>query len=361
MAQENERRYLLPGIVPSTDFHNPQQLEQGYFETPPHKIFRIRATDRKDFEMTTKHGVGESRDEQNCALSEEQFNFLRNACVYPITKTRYDRGGWTVDCHHGPLEGLVDIEYERGDGVAAPALPDWVNPAEAIDVTNSITNYDLARLARELTLNPLQGMTVYEFLRASVELPMIVVTGPPCSGKTTALNALQEKYGADIHFVPEAASIIIGQVGIPFPVGDPFAIARFQQTLATIQRGFEFLVKTQAVRSKKRAIVLDRGDVDCAAYLPNGLDDFEIITQVTREYAYARYRSVICLAAPPPDIFEQYRANNPTRTETYEAVCGLGEAMQSVWGNHPAYTFIANGSSWQEKCQAVENALLSFL
>ncbi|MFA6042868.1 MAG: AAA family ATPase [Patescibacteria group bacterium] len=356
MPKETERRFILPGVTPSAVLTNPRELTQGYLNTPPHSIFRVRETAGNQFEMTTKLGHGVAREEENCELNEQQFHFIYQACPYPLAKRRADCGVWTVDTYHGPLQGLVCIEDEAAPGAPFPA---WVDPALAIEVTNTVTNYDLARLARELTHNPLHGgMTVYTFLKASVEMPMDVVTGPPCSGKSKALVELNEKFGEQIHFVPEAASIIIGTVGVPFPAGDAFAIARFQQSLATIQRSFEFLAKTEAIRSGKLGVVLDRGDVDCAAYLPNGLDDFEVLTQTDRTYAYSRYSSVFCLEIPSRAIYEQHKADNLVRRESYEEACALGEAMQRVWCGHPNYTFIRNADSWEAKFETIRNAFL---
>lgn len=355
MPKETERRFILPGVPPSAVLTNPRELLQGYLSTPPHSIFRVRRTAGENFEMTTKVGHGIARDEADCELTEKQFQFIFQACPYALAKQRKDCGSWTVDTYHGALQGLIVIEDEAAPGAPFPA---WVDPTLAIEVTNSVTNYDLARLARELEHNPLQGMTVYKFLKASVELPMVVVTGPPCSGKSKALVELNERFGEEIHFIPEAASLIIGKVGIPFPIGDPFAIARFQQSLATIQRSFEFLAKTEAIRSGKRGVVLDRGDVDCAAYLPNGLDDFEVLTQTDRAYAYSRYSCVLCLEIPSRAIYDQHKADNTVRRETYEEAHALGEAMHNVWCGHPNYTFIRNAGSWEEKFETIRNAFL---
>jgi CYTH domain-containing protein/predicted ATPase len=353
MPPEIEPRYILPGIEASTAFSSPQRIIQGYFPSSPHQTFRVRSTDGRDFTMTQKIGFGLERDEQNCEITEVQYQFLLGACPYMIEKTRYDREGWSVDMYHGPLHGLVCMERELANVEDSFTLPTWINSKQAIEVTNSLTNYDLARLAIELQRNPIQGMSVYEFLRALVQLPMVVITGGPCSGKSKALGQLKREFGDRMHFVPEAATIVICQVGVAFPAGDPFAVARFQKTIASVQKSFEFLVKTEAVRLGKSAVVLDRGDVDCAAYLPNGLDDFEAIMQVTRAYAYARYNGVICLSVPPSHIYEQFSQDNPARTEAYPLANELGLKIEKVWGNHPNYHYIPNENSWEEKYNKV--------
>ncbi len=71
-------------------------------------------------------------------------------CQLQVSKTRGFIGPWEFDSFHGPLTGLLILEREFPSRTAAAraTLPAWVLEAE--EVTEFLSNRDLARLAAKL-------------------------------------------------------------------------------------------------------------------------------------------------------------------------------------------------------------------
>jgi predicted ATPase len=239
----------------------------------------------------------------------------------------------------------------------APKLPDWIR--DAVEVTDSLTNRHLARLARDIADSgsdrPIRDLLLPR------RIPRIVLTGGPCSGKSTLMAELRERFGNALHCVPEVATIVIAQVGVKPPVGDPVGMRKFQRTIYRVQRGFETISDLQAIRDGKKALLLDRGTVDGAAYMDGGLKELESVCRTSREHEFGLYDLVVCLKTPPRRVFKEKSANNPARSETHEAAARLGRRIAKVWGQHPRFTFIGNNRSWEDKSRAVISTVARFL
>ncbi len=366
MPTEIERRFLVSGIDLSPLSHARQwHITQGYFELPdPRKSFRVRIVDDGDGTkrafLAIKEGAGLSRDEKESEILLQQGQDLLAICWHTIQKTRFFSDGWEVDFYGEPLKGLIIAEYEMSSPTQEVVLPLWIY--EAVEVTESITNLHLARLATELRAAPetTEFFLHEELLKASRRILRIVLTGGPCSGKSTMLEVLRREFGETIHCVPETASIIISQVGIK-PVGHPLALSRFQDTVYRVQRIFEGTSLQQAANEGKHALVLDRGSIDNAAYLTGGLLEMSQRFSTTPQTEYARYDLVLCLDVPPENVFEASKGNNPARSETYPEAVALGERIKQVWGEHPNFRVVPNGQSWQEKQETALGAIRSFL
>jgi len=354
--QEIERRFIVKAIDPDIQRQRSARIAQGYFDTPPHVSLRVRLTDDAAAELTKKTGSGIERQETTQPTDLPTGRFLFDACADTLSKTRYFRDGWEIDFFHGPLAGLVLAEYEMADRRDWPGLPDWIQ--DAVEVTESLTNRHLARLARDLA-DAKSERPVRELLPKRI--PHIVLTGGPCSGKSTLMRELQEELGGAIHCVPEVATIVIAQVGVKPPVGDPMGMRKFQRTIYRVQRGFETISDLQAVRDGKKALLLDRGTVDGAAYMPGGLDEFGKACRTSGEYEYSQYDLVICLAPPPAKVYREKSRDNPARGETYEQARTLGKSIKKVWRGHPRFLFVPDSGSWEEKSRAVKKAVREFL
>lgn len=369
MATENERRYLALDMDKRTLAKWPNwQIQQGYFDLafPPYRSLRIRVINNQIAILGVKDGSGLSREENEKEISLEAARFLLEHCSHLIEKTRYrperqpTAGELTVDVFRGPLEGLVLIEIELESPEQQIWLPPWSQ--KSVEVTYSLSNLHLARLATELgtTGGAKPRLELYDLLPKRI--PRIVLTGGPCSGKTTVMGTLKKEMADLISFVPEVASILISQVGIkPVAFENRVRMHRFNANLYRTQRIFEATSAQEAQSENRRALVLDRGTIDIAAYLPEGLKELEKICGTKRIIEFSQYDLVIGLEVPPKEVYEAKRRNNPARSEDYEKAFALGEKIKEVWGKHPNFHVIANGQTIQDKADAVKRLIRKFL
>jgi hypothetical protein len=161
-------------------------------------------------------------------------------------------------------------------------------------------------------------------LRAQLEGPSvhrIMLTGGPCGGKTSAANALREKFeniGYRVYCVPEAATILFENMGMKvrelistiyspcahrhldgLKGGDWFGpdkadkTLEFQIQLARMQIALENAAIDLAKHAgNRRSIVLiDRGLMDGKAYCPDGvwpmiLEELGMTTSMARDKRY---------------------------------------------------------------------------
>lgn len=353
--QKIERRFVVSSYDPETHRAPHRRIEQGYLVNMPGYYLRVRIVDGDTAVLAKKFGSGLVRDEVRHDVDLATGRFLLESCPYSLTKTRYLREGWTVDVFDGPLTGLVLAEFRMDDPRQDVTLPPWIHRAK--EVTDSLTNLHLARMARDLE----EGDESAIRDRLPRHLPKIILTGGPCSGKSSAMSALREEFAGVLHCVPEVATIVIAQVGIRPPFDDRFALRRFQQTIYRVQHSFEEASEIHAGRENKKGMLLDRGSVDNAAYLPEGLDEFERICRTERGYEYSRYDLVIYLEVPSEEIFERNRANNPARTETYAQAKALGDRIKKVWRGHPRFIVVSDHPTWEEKLGVVRAAIHGIL
>lgn len=361
VIQENERRYIVHEIDPSI-FQAPSlRIRQAYFETQGPDTVRVRLTDDVRAEITHKTGTGESRLESTAQVNMTAGQLLYDrVCVDRLAKTRYQLDGWEVDVFEPPLAGLIIAEFERPTAGGPLELPPWIG--RATDVTETLTNRHLARLASDLSADD-DAVPLELLLAPKVRPPTIVVTGGPGSGKSQIMADLRGlDLGRQMHFVPEVASIIISQVGAkPPPPDDKMGYRTFQRIIRRTQIGFEEISALDAARNRRRAILLDRGTVDGAAYFAGGLTEFEEVCRTTAKAEYSRYDLVICLDTPPRDIYEAICRNNPARSESYDEAAALVVKIMVAWAGHPNAHFIPNGRDWPEKRDMVIAEIERFL
>src|SRR3989338_3100187 len=354
--KEIEKRFLVTAVSEVFPHHYPSMLmEQGYVERAPRGVsFRVRTKNGIKAFLTAKSGRGISRNEDELSddkVTIETADFLfKYLCEHRIEKRRHTIDGWEIDFCEPPLDGIVIAEREfksMGEVPTNLQLPEWIG--RGVDVTDSLTSHHLARLA---TLLKGSNKKAIDFVLKKLKLPIpkIVITGPPCSGKTKIINIIKKKM-PEFHCVPEVASIVINQVGVK-PGKDEFQNIMFQEKLYSIQDLFEATSIEFAIDENKEGCILDRGTVDNIGYFPGGLVRFVEHLKTTLEHEYDRYRGVVCLEVAPSEIYEIDKKNNPARpeSETYEVACALQEKMIEAWQGHPRFYFIQNGpGGWNEK------------
>lgn len=263
---ERERRWLVKEfdleIIERAS--NVLTITQGYFDVLGERSFRVRMMRDMEGEravVALKEGVGEVRTERELPIALDAARMMLDATPYKINKVRFCIDGFELDRFGGPLKGIVLLEYEAKGDEPFPELPSWVK--SAVDVTDSLTNLHLARMAKEIDGDVSDHVALF----LELKLPKIVLTGGPCSGKSTLMREIETKYGYCVHCVPEVATILISQVGIHPDANDEKHNARFQKILYRVQRSFEEAAELQALKDGKKVIVVDRGTLDVVAFM----------------------------------------------------------------------------------------------
>lgn len=197
----------------------------------------------------------------------------------------------------------------------------------------------------------------------------IVITGGPCSGKSSAVEELKEhfaKIGQAAVFVEEAGTDLILTGTTPESCGSMYA---FQTKVAALQRTREAKAQQQAHVLEKAAngnevlVVCDRGIADGAAYVgskeylqvlhDNGLSENEV---------FQRYDAVFCLESIAQLGNGSYTVqNNTARSESEAEAAALDRRTYDAWKTHPQFHFIKNEESFSEKMDALIAALQGVL
>lgn len=172
----------------------------------------------------------------------------------------------------------------------------------------------------------------------------IVLTGGPCSGKTTVLCALRDGFGEKIIFVPEVATLLLAG-GFPTP-GKHLKWsekwqAAFQAAVLPLQEAIEDAHALMAAERGDRLMICDRGVLDGAAYTPGGVAEFCNRYAVDHTRALTRYEAVIhleSLATTKPEMYG--KAGNDSRFEPLERAQELERATRAAWQDHPRHIVV---------------------
>lgn len=176
----------------------------------------------------------------------------------------------------------------------------------------------------------------------------IVLTGGPCAGKTTLAEMLGRAFQHSVVHVPESASLLFTG-GFPRFTA-PEARRATQRAIFGVQRELEAAYGAQF---PERALILDRGTVDGAAYWPDGPEAYFRALGTSLEAELGRYDHVIYLESAAEKDYLVHKAANPHRTETWEEANALDLQTKALWMKHPSFTLIANQRSFAHKVSEV--------
>lgn len=183
----------------------------------------------------------------------------------------------------------------------------------------------------------------------------LVLTGGPCSGKTTGsarLSTFFENLGWKVYRVPETATTLFSG-GIRFPDLDQKEAYEFQQNLVRTMLSIESTFFDLAATCKKNCLVIcDRGVMDAAAYMDKA--DFErILTDNgwnTIDLRDNRYNQAIHLITAANGAEKFYNTeDNPCRTEGLDLARELDEKTMTSWVGHPYVDVIDNSTNFDTK------------
>lgn len=198
-------------------------------------------------------------------------------------------------------------------------------------------------------------------------LKKLVLTGGPCSGKTTAHNYLAEKLsdcGFSVIFVPEVPSLIINSGLDPRkPDKDGrFNYFAFEKLLFETQLLFENKIFSKAMQIKggsQQVIIFDRGCMDYCAYMSE--EEFQKVLQVHNlkivDVRDARYDAVFHLVTAAEGKEEFYNMDNAARLETAGEARKADLRTRNAWLGHPHLKVIDNSTLFEEKMKRLLNAV----
>ena len=193
-----------------------------------------------------------------------------------------------------------------------------------------------------------------------------VITGGPCSGKTTALSTIEQELtnrGYYVLIVPETATELIPN-GIK-PFGNSLTPFDFQHAVVQKQLAKESLYRmiVDKLPHEKIVILHDRGIMDGKSYVPH--DQFDTILHnfgLTEVDARDRYSAVFHMVTAANGAEDAYSlANNAARTETPEEARRLDELGIANWTGHQHLHIIDNSTDFEGKKKRLMNAVYSSL
>ena len=198
---------------------------------------------------------------------------------------------------------------------------------------------------------------------------MIVLTGGPCSGKSSSLAYLTEKlsdHGYLVFVIPETATLIATN-GIDRRKMDRTSqVVMYEEAVLDLQLSFEETYKRAISRifpERKKVILLDRGVMDIKAFVPR--EDFlkmlkrKGLNEITLR---DRYHGVIHLVTAAEGAAAFYTAaNNGARIETPEEAIRIDRTIRESWLGHPRFKVIDNRGDFEEKIARAFGAISQFL
>lgn len=178
----------------------------------------------------------------------------------------------------------------------------------------------------------------------------IVLTGGPCSGKTTALSFIVNQFtkkNYNVLVVPETATELIPN-GISSATCGP---VEFQKAQIELQLKKEAIYEKIANNMKGNTlIVCDRGVLDAKAYISQ--DDFDhILKKLKKDEITIRdsYDGAFHLVTAAKGTNAYTLENNIARTETPEEAIEEDEKTMNAWIGHSHLRVIDNSTGFEEK------------
>jgi CYTH domain-containing protein/thymidylate kinase len=194
----------------------------------------------------------------------------------------------------------------------------------------------------------------------------IVLTGGPCSGKTTSISLLQEKIsemGFDVVCVPEVATLLIGS-GIQPWLLNPAQLFIFQdrliQTQLQLEKTLADLLRLKARDPRKTVLLLDRGCMDIKAYIsPEQFDRLLARNRLEEtDLRDKRYDAVFHLVTAADGAEKFYTtSNNTARSEKPEQAREIDLRTRNAWLGQPHLRVIDNSTDFQTKLNRLLKAV----
>ncbi|KAL9643329.1 hypothetical protein ABK040_014784 [Willaertia magna] len=241
-----------------------------------------------------------------------------------------------------------------------------------VSIAGGLAYYYMNKSDEELNKQEQQFSIIQEILAEESKLEgeappiyRIVLTGGPCSGKSTGIQKLRERLqnlGFHVFIVTEVATLLMTGGARPPADATKEQIIAFEASIIRTQMALEDCYYELAKSLKKPTILLcDRGCMDTRAYC----DDY-IWQAMLDTYGWTvpqlrdkRYDCVIHLVSTAEGAEEFYTLeNNNVRSESVELARELDYKLRASYIGHPQVFIVDNFTkSFDEKLQRVFNIL----
>ncbi|MDE2188665.1 MAG: AAA family ATPase [Patescibacteria group bacterium] len=207
----------------------------------------------------------------------------------------------------------------------------------------------------------------YTLLNIGENIWVIVLTGGPCSGKTSGLarlNRMLSDRGYKVLISPETATKLIGAGMSPGEL--PWA--EFQEEILCDTLSQEQTILSIATRyrdhGRKVIVLCDRGAMDGEAYV--GEQEFSTLIDhlglTYSELCDERYHAVIHLRTAALGAEEFYTLdNNTARKETAEEARALDEKTLAAWTRHKRPRIIDNSTDFEGKIRRLFSEICAII
>lgn len=200
------------------------------------------------------------------------------------------------------------------------------------------------------------------------DVPIIVLSGGPCAGKTDGLAHLRRvlrKFGYTVFISPEAATDLIKRGMVP---GKTVSSELFQELVfsKTLESEAACIQAAKALKNKKCVIICDRGVRDSLAYTSEEhfaqlAKKFGTHPEIIRDH---RAHAVFHLRTTALGAERFYtHTNNTARRESIKEARILDELSLHVWVGHPHLRVIPNvqGGTFKKKKKRLAKEVVHFL
>ena len=183
----------------------------------------------------------------------------------------------------------------------------------------------------------------------------IALTGGPGAGKTLIAQKLAAEAGGCFAPIPEAATQVYDRLQTRWDHLDKQGRCDVQRQIYQLQ--IEQEKHWATMHPAVKALLLDRGSVDGAAYWPDGPDAYWAALGTTPARELSRYDAVIWLQSCAAIGAYDGTASNPCRFEDERSALDTGARLEQVWQPHPRFFRVDAYPSIEQKIRRVREIL----
>lgn len=157
-------------------------------------------------------------------------------------------------------------------------------------------------------------------------MAIIVLTGGPCGGKSTVIEAIRKEMGHNKRV------ICMNEVATSLLKNRKYDFSEESERIAFQEDVFNRQMEAEEDMSHPgRVLVVDRGLLDGSVYWPEGVQDWCRYFGVSKKLCYDRYSKVIHLESLASGSAYKQTA---VRTEDREGAASLDKKIEQVWRHH---------------------------
>lgn len=256
------------------------------------------------------------------------------------------------------MSNMSQKDLAKKLGVTNKAISKWENGDAMPSLRQIITLSDIFNVSLDDLLK--------DKIKNTKEIKKIVLTGGPCSGKSTAMKRLKDEFtklGYYVIVVPETATELILGCVTPWGVG---SYEKFQYLIMKLQLEKEDIFSQGAkdiLNYDKILVVCDRGIMDCRAYMTKmEFDNCLRKLNTTEVKLRDNYDAVFHMVSAAIGAEKFYgNSNNEARYESIEEAIEVDHKVLSAWTGHPHLRVIDNSTKFEKKIDRLIDEISYFL